>query len=167
MSNSKLQIIRATKEDISLIQHIVYVTWPLTYEPILGKAQLDYMLNLIYSASSLQQQMNDGSQFLLIKENNNAIAFAAYFLKSPTIYKLDKLYALPNQQGKGLGTMLINYIIDEIKSLGATALHLNVNRYNTKAQKFYKHLDFKIIEEVDVPIGQGFFMNDYVMEKRL
>lgn len=167
MNNSNLQIIQATKEDIPSIQHIAYETWPITYGSIQSKAQLDYMLELIYSATSLEKQMQNGSKFLLVKENNKTVAFAAYFLKSPNIYKLDKLYALPNQQGKGLGTMLIDYIIDEIKSLGASALHLNVNRYNIKAQKFYEHLGFKVIEEVDVPIGAGFFMNDYVMEKRL
>ena len=162
-----IQVISATKEDIPAIQHIAYETWPITYGSIQSKAQLDYMLELIYSPSSLEKQMDNGSRFLLVKENNKTIAFAAYFLKSPNVYKLDKLYALPNQQGKGLGRMLMNNIIDEIKSLGVTALHLNVNRYNIKAQKFYEHLGFKIIEEVDVPIGGGFFMNDYVMEKRL
>jgi ribosomal protein S18 acetylase RimI-like enzyme len=95
------------------------------------------------------------------------ISFAAYFLKSSNIYKLDKLYALPNQQGKGLGKMLVNYVIEEIRSLGATALHLNVNRWNTKAQSFYEHLNFKTIEEQDIPIGEGYFMNDYVMELQL
>ena len=87
---------------------------------IVGEAQLAYMLNLIYSTSSLERQMEDGSIFLLAKDNE-PVAFAAYFLKAPNIYKLDKLYALPNQQGKGLGKILINYIIDEIKPLGATA----------------------------------------------
>lgn len=167
MNSANLQIVEATKEDIPAIQHIAYETWPITYGSIQSKAQLDYMLELIYSASSLEKQMDNGSKFLLIKESNETVAFAAYFLKSQNIYKLDKLYTLPNQQGKGLGKMLIKYIIDEIKSSGAIALHLNVNRYNTKAQKFYEHLGFKIIEEVDVPIGEGYFMNDYVMEKRL
>lgn len=162
-----IAIKQATIEDIPEIQHIAYATWPLVYEPILGKAQLTYMLDLIYSASSLETQMRNGSTFLLVKENNEPVAFAAYFLKELSVYKLDKLYTLPNQQGKGLGTMLINYIIDEIKSLGATALHLNVNRYNTKAKNYYEHLKFKVIEEVDIPIGEGFYMNDHVMEKKL
>src|SRR6266487_3824905 len=116
INNSKLQIIWASKEDIPSVQHIAYATWPLVYGPIVVEVQLAYMLDLIYSASSLERQMQNGSTFLLIKENNEPIAFAAYFLKEPCVYKLDKLYALPNQQGKGLGKLLINYIINEIKS---------------------------------------------------
>ncbi len=167
MNNSNLQIIQASRDDIPSIQHIAYETWPLVYGPIQGEKQLAYMLNLIYSTSSLERQMHGGSTFLLAKENNEPVAFAAYFLKKPYVYKLDKLYTLSNQQGKGLGTMLVNYIIDEIKSLGATALHLNVNRYNTKAKNFYEHLKFKVIEEADIPIGEGYYMNDYVMELKL
>jgi len=165
--SQQIIITKASLDDIPYVQHIAHVTWPLVYGPIVGEAQLAYMLNLIYSTSSLEKQMENGSTFLLAKENNEPVAFAAYFLKSPNVYKLDKLYTLPNQQGKGLGKMLIDYIIKEIKSLGATALHLNVNRYNTNAQSFYEHLNFKIIEEQDIPIGRGYFMNDYVMELKL
>jgi GNAT superfamily N-acetyltransferase len=163
----QITIIKAAEEDIPSIQHIAYATWPLVYKPIVGETQLAYMLNLIYSTSSLELQMQNGSTFLLAKEKYEPTAFAAYFLKSPNVYKLDKLYALPNQQGKGLGKMLINYIIEEIKTLGAIALHLNVNRYNTGAQRFYKHLNFKIIKEEDIPIGEGYYMNDFVMELKL
>jgi ribosomal protein S18 acetylase RimI-like enzyme len=165
--SQQVTITKASVDDIPYIQHIAYVTWPLVYGPIVGEAQLAYMLNLIYSISSLERQMEDGSTFLLAKENNEPNAFAAYFLKSMKIYKLDKLYTIPNQQGKGLGKMLVNYIIEEIRHLDATALHLNVNRWNTKAQSFYEHLNFKIIEEQDIPIGEGYFMNDYVMELKL
>src|SRR3954447_9199149 len=163
----QITITKASVDDIPYIQHIAHITWPLVYGPIVGEAQLTYMLNLIYSTSSLERQMEDDSTFLLAKENNEPNAFAAYFLKSSNIYKLDKLYTLPNQQGKGLGKMLINYIIEEIRALDATALHLNVNRWNTKAQSFYEHLNFKIIEEQNIPIGEGYFMNDYVMELKL
>src|SRR6266496_6802727 len=138
MNSANIQIIHASEKDIPSIQHIAYTTWPIVYGPIQGEKQLTYMLDLIYSTSSLEHQMQNGSTFLLAKENNEPVAFAAYFLKEPSVYKLDKLYTLPNQQGKGLGKMLINYIIDEIKSFGATALHLNVNRYNTKAKNFYE-----------------------------
>ena len=61
---------------------------------------------------------------------------------------------------------MIDYIIEEIKKENATALRLNVNRQNN-ALSFYKHLGFKIINEEDIDIGNGYFMNDYVMEKTL
>jgi ribosomal protein S18 acetylase RimI-like enzyme len=120
----------------------------------------------MYSAVSLQKQMEEGSQFIFVYEDNEPVGYAAYFHKGHHIYKLDKIYVLPSQQGKGTGKFVIDYIVNEIKQKGATALQLQVHRKN-KARNFYEKLGFAVIEEKDFDIGQGFFMNDYVMEKRL
>ncbi len=162
-----IEIRKAIPGDISTIQQITYATWPETYKTILSTEQVEYMLNLIYSREALTKQIKEeGHEFILAYENEVAIAFADYAPMQPGIYKLHKLYALRNQQGKGLGKLLINYIIEEIKPNGATALRLNVNRYN-KARQFYEHLGFAVIYEEDIDIGNGYFMNDFVMEKKL
>jgi ribosomal protein S18 acetylase RimI-like enzyme len=61
---------------------------------------------------------------------------------------------------------MIGYISDRIKANGGKALQLNVNR-NNKAIDFYKKHGFEIIREEDNDIGEGFFMNDFVMEKKI
>lgn len=164
----QLSIIEAGLQDIPAIQSIAYITWPATYSSIVSKEQLDYMLQMIYSEQAITKQITEqGHNFLLVYENDKAIAFADYALHSqPNIYKLHKLYALPDQQGKGLGKLLISYTVEKIKTLGAAALQLNVNRYN-KAKQFYEHLGFKVIYEEDIDIGNGYFMNDYIMEMKL
>ena len=58
---------------------------------------------------------------------------------------------------------MLQFIINEISKEGVKYLELNVNREN-KAIGFYKKLGFTIIAEEDIPIGNGFFMNDYVMQ---
>ncbi|MEP6512318.1 MAG: GNAT family N-acetyltransferase [Parafilimonas sp.] len=164
---AQITIYNATADDIPVIAQLASVIWPAAYAEILTPPQLKYMLDLIYSNSALEKQMNEGDQFLLLKEDEKPIAFASYnLIKEPGIYKLQKLYALPNQQGKGIGKKLIDYIINKIKSSGATALQLNVNRHN-KAKQFYEHLGFKVIYEEDIDIGNGYFMNDYVMELKM
>jgi hypothetical protein len=40
----------------------------------------------------------------------------------------------------------------------------NVNRYNN-ALAFYQKLGYEILKEEDIDIGEGFFMNDFVMLK--
>jgi GNAT superfamily N-acetyltransferase len=124
------------------------------------------MLDNMYSSASLQKQMDTGSQFIIVYDDGEPVGFAAYFEKTPSVFKLDKIYILLSQQGKGTGRFVIDHIIDEIKNKGATALQLQVNRHN-KARNFYEKMGFVIIEEKDFDIGQGFFMNDYVMEKKL
>jgi GNAT superfamily N-acetyltransferase len=157
---------KADRDDIPLIRELCFKVWPQTYAPILPQDKIDYMLERMYSSSSLRKQMDDGSQFILVYDEEDPVGFAAYFQKTPSIFKLDKIYILPSQQGKGTGRFVIEYIIDEIKQKGATALQLQVYRQN-EARNFYEKLGFVVIEEKDFDIGQGFFMNDYVMEKRL
>lgn len=162
MNNSNIIIRDATKIDIKIIHDLVYEIWPNAYGEILSSNQLNYMLELIYSETALQNQFDENHNFLIVEEDNKPIAFADYGLLKKHIYKLHKIYVLPNQQGKSIGKLLINRVIDLVKQQQATALLLNVNR-NNKAKKFYEHLGFTVISEEDIDIGNGYFMNDYVM----
>ncbi|MFI5185338.1 MAG: GNAT family N-acetyltransferase [Chitinophagales bacterium] len=156
---------KATKADIPLIRKLCLKVWPQTYAPILSQEKIDYMLELMYSPASLQEQMSGGSQFIFIYDDEEPVGFAAYFEQTSSVYKLDKIYILPSQQGKGTGRFVIDHIVNEIKQKGAAALRLQVNR-NNKAKNFYEKIGFVVIDYQDIDIGNGFFMNDYVMEKK-
>ena len=170
MSNSgllsKLTIRDATKEDISLIRELTFKVWPQTYSNILSEEQLNYMLELLYSKSSLEKQMNDHHRFIIIYDATKPVGFASFSEIHRGIYKLHKIYLLPQQQGKGTGRLLIDYVINNILQEGAQLLQLNVNRHN-KAKDFYEKLGFTVIKEEDIDIGNGYYMNDFVMEKNL
>ena len=123
------------------------------------------MLNLFYNPASLRRQMIDErQQFLILEQGEEAIGFASWAPTDETgVFKLHKLYVLPEQQGKGLGRMILQYIYGDIRPAGGTKLRLNVNRHN-KARQFYERLGFVVIGEEDVPVGNNVFMNDYIME---
>ena len=55
---------------------------------------------------------------------------------------------------------------EEIKKQKASSLFLQVNRYN-KSKTFYEKLGFTEVAFINLDIGNGYFMNDYVMEKKL
>ncbi|HET9825004.1 MAG TPA: GNAT family N-acetyltransferase [Chitinophagaceae bacterium] len=161
-----ITITKATVEDIPLIRELCFNVWPQTYAPILSRDRIDYMLDYMYSDESLQKQMRDGSQFIIVYDEGEAVGYAAYFPKGDGIYKLDKIYVLPSQQGKGTGKFVIDYVLNEISKEGATALQLQVNR-NNKAKGFYEKLGFVVIDYREFDIGHGHVMDDYVMEKKL
>lgn len=163
---------QATIEDIAIIREIAKKTWFDTYEPILGKQQPQYMFDLIYSPEGLEEQINNGQVFVIQHASDNEnedtpVAFASYSMKieNEKIYKLNKLYLNPDFQGGGLGKKLLIEIEKQIKEIGGEWLDLNVNRYN-KAKLFYERMGFEIIAEENIPIGE-YFMNDYVMRKKL
>ncbi len=163
-------------ESIPQVQELATITWAVAYASILPPEQLSYMLDLFYSTAALQKQMEQGHQFILAADNDETIGFASYAPKMDSLnepeevpaglYRLHKIYIDPNQQGKGIGKVLLDFIIGDIRSKGATGLELNVNRYN-KALQFYQKFGFAIIKEEDIDIGNGYFMNDYVMKKAI
>jgi GNAT superfamily N-acetyltransferase len=161
-----LNIRPASIADIPLIRELTFKVWPQTYASILSQQQIDYMLDLMYSEVSLKKQMEEGSYFIIAEEGKEPVGFASYGEINPSIFKLHKIYILASQQGKGTGSFVIGHIINQTRKLGANTLQLQVNR-NNQAKNFYERLGFAVVEEADFDIGGGYFMNDYIMEKRL
>lgn len=163
-----MEIKTATLNDIKTIQNLAAQIWPVAYHQILSAEQLNYMLMKFYSEAALQDQMlTKGHQFYLLQdEKNMALGFASVSCEDAITFKLQKLYVLPHFQGKQLGKSLLIKVLHDVKEKGGERLILNVNRYN-KARFFYEKFDFKIIEEVDIDIGNHYFMNDFVMERNI
>jgi diamine N-acetyltransferase len=159
-------ISNATKDDIGLIRELTFQVWPQTYESILSKDQIDYMLELMYSVSSLQKQMDTGSQFVILYNDERPVGFASFEDQGKRIWKLHKIYVLQDQQGKGGGRFLLDHVIDNIKQQGAEKLQLQVNR-NNKARSFYEKLGFYELTYIELDIGNGYFMKDFIMEKKV
>jgi diamine N-acetyltransferase len=161
------EIRTAAVADIPLIRELTFRVWPQTYASILSQDQIDYMLDMMYSESSLKKQMTeDGCRFIIVYEDGNPVGFASYSEEELQRWKLNKIYVLQNQQGKGTGKFVISYIIEEIKKQNATSLFLQVNQHNN-AKTFYEKLGFAEVDFINLDIGKGYFMNDYIMEKKI
>ncbi|QSW89451.1 GNAT family N-acetyltransferase [Flavobacterium endoglycinae] len=164
-----IQITEAALKDIAKIQEIAHITWPITYGEILTKEQLEYMLDLIYSDETLSKQIQNKEQlFYLISDVDSVIGFIGieHNYKNEAITKIHKIYLLPETQGKGFGKMVFDEIGKMALENNSATLLLNVNRFNT-ALNFYKKLGFEIKETVDIEIGNGYLMEDYVMGKQI
>ena len=162
-----ITIIPVTTHDYQTIQNIAHQTWPVAYGEILSKAQLDYMLDAFYNEETLKDSVdNKGHHFVLAKEGEETLGFASYehHYEQKLQTKIHKIYILPQTQGKGIGKKLIDYVEKVAKENASAELSLNVNRFN-KALHFYQKMGFQITEEVNIEIGKGYLMEDYVMEK--
>ncbi len=177
-----IHIRNAFTDDIPIIRDIAYKTWPIAFRDILKAQQIDYMLDMMYSAASLAEQIDiKGHRFLLaffydLENTNNEsghrecryIGYSSYELNFSGTgkTKIHKIYILPKYQGSGCGKAMIKEIEKIARFNNNSTLSLNVNR-NNRAITFYKNFGFKIINEENIDIGNGFFMEDFVMEKVL
>jgi len=161
-----MQILPAIPSHIPVIRSIAHDTWPVTYGHILSEKQMVHMLDWMYSDKSLREQMEErGHHFLVAMEDDRCYGFASYEIngKKPGTTKIHKLYILPQSQGKGVGSLLVNAIATAALANDNSLVTLNVNRQN-KATGFYTRIGFRIAGSEDIDIGEDFPMEDYIME---
>ncbi|WP_029904675.1 GNAT family N-acetyltransferase [Prevotella sp. 10(H)] len=164
-----MKIVEATEEHLFIIQSLSDKIWPPTFADILTEEQIVYMMDMMYSTDSLKKQMGElNHHYLLAQEDGEYLGFVSYETnyKEENITKVHKIYVLPSLHGKGVGCFFINTVGEIAMKNGNKELSLNVNRLN-KAIDFYKKMGFEIVKTEDIDIGNGFLMEDYIMNKKL
>ncbi len=164
----ELRTVTAGPTDLGTIASIARRTWPMAYGSILSPEQLAYMLDLFYSEPALHRQFAQGQRFLLATTDGTTAGFAGFepHYRGSSSTRLHKLYVLPEQQGTGAGRALLNAVIHEARTAGDDRLELNVNKYNP-AQQWYMRQGFRTVRAEVIEIGQGYVMDDFVMELAL
>ena len=160
-----MTIFEANTAQLTIIKDLAHRIWPSTYGEILSKEQLKFMLDKFYVLDFLEMLRKNGHHFLLLEDNSNFVGYASYELnyENSGKTKIQKIYVLQELQGKGLGKKLMDYIKKVAIENNNKSLILNVNRFN-KAKGFYEKYGYVIKETVDIEIGNGYLMEDYVME---
>lgn len=156
---------KATEEDVKLIYQLADSIWRKHYITIITVEQIEFMLKTMYDKASLLKQMNEGHQFTLVYNGAEAIGYISISTKDSKNYFLHKFYVETEDQGKGVGSALFASILSEMPN--AETIELTVNRKNYKAINFYFKNGFVIKEVADFDIGSGYFMNDFIMIKKL
>ncbi len=169
MSGARTEILPAGEEHLAALTELAGVIWRQHYPGIISHAQIDYMLGKMYSLETLREEIGSrGIHFyrLLVEEKMTGFASIGP-LKTAGVWKLHKLYLLPEMHGRGLGSRLLQHCQTEARRLGARRLQLAVNKQNVKAVAAYRRNGFEIVESVVTDFGGGFVMDDFVMAKEL
>ena len=157
----------ATENDIPQIQKVAVETWPVAYGKILSAAQIEYMLDLFYSAAALKKSMKS-QEYIFACNEGMIVGFCGIehnFSSSP-ITRIHKLYILPETQGLNVGRKFIEYITEIALENSSNKLSLNVNKYNS-AFHFYEKMGFETVKDEIIDIGNKYIMDDFVMEKNI
>lgn len=159
---------KATLNDIPLIQELAQRSWKTTYTEILSNEQLAYMMKLMYSHEEIASHLHqENYPYYVVFYNEMPAGFLGFeFHFKPRTTKLHRIYLLPETQGKGVGKSCIWFLKNMAASAGDDRIVLAVNKHN-KAQHFYKSQGFEIYDDGVFDIGNGFVMDDFLMELRL
>ncbi len=155
-------------ESLQTIRDIAAVIWPETFREILSKKQIKYMMQMMYAPSVMESELRSGYHFEIISVDDitaGYISYSAY--EYPNTAKLHKVYLLSQYHHQGIGSAMLQRAEQATKGLGYSKLRLNVNKNNSNAIKAYLRNGFAQVDSVKIDIGNGFFMDDFVMEKKL
>ncbi len=158
----EISLRRAETVDIEVIHRLAVSVWNDHYPAIIGQEQVDYMLGKMYSFETLNEQIKGMKQhFYLIQNNHETLGFVAVEPQENEILFLHKFYMLSQIQGKGIGAQAFQELIKQYPDINK--VRLQVNRQNYKAINFYFKQGFTIEKVADFDIGNGYFMNDFLM----
>lgn len=161
----KARIAPLAAADIDVVCRLAHTIWQSTYPALIPQAQIDTMLADRYAPTALHAQLDDPLHGWRVAWLADAIAGFAHGVLDGSDCKLDKLYVHPDCQRQGIGSTLLAAIRDWAGQHAARRLWLQVNRGNTQAIAAYQKYGFRIVEARVFDIGNGFVMDDYVMER--
>jgi GNAT superfamily N-acetyltransferase len=160
-----MKITKATIENIPLIKEIAEKSWRKHYPGILSNEQIEYMLEQMYSETELKNHFeNPNYHYYLLGDEEKTLGimgFENHYQEKTT--KLHRIYLLEEAKGKGVGKFAINFLKNQAKESGDQRIILNVNKQNS-SYYFYTSQGFKVYEEGVFEIGNGYVMDDYLME---
>ncbi len=158
-----------TEGDFHTVANLAATIWRSHYSKIVSMAQIDYMLDERYAHDNLSKYLESGKQwFEILWLGKKPVGYCSYSLTSnPGEVKLEQLYLLEECRGKGLGSLMLCHVEAEAQKKNAGLLMLQVNKRNENSIAIYRKVGFQIREEAIFDIGNGYFMDDYVMEKRI
>lgn len=160
-----MHIRRAQRQELPILETLARQIWPSTYAQIISQAQINFMLDWMYSTKTLQEQAEAGHEFYILNTDGLDSGFMALEWTDQagvSELKINKLYVLPSLQRKGAGRALVNKAIERAQASTVSSIFLQVNKAN-EAKNFYLKLGFEIREDAVFDIGNGFIMDDYIM----
>jgi ribosomal protein S18 acetylase RimI-like enzyme len=140
VSGTSLEIRDAGVDDVRGIQNVVRTTWEHTYRKSIPEDVRKEFVSQAYSTDLLRHRM-EANVFLVALHNGSVVGFADFRSRSSTEVELAAIYVLPEMQGRGIGSRLLQAGIGRFSL--SKSLVLQVEQDNTRAQRFYEAHGFR------------------------
>lgn len=159
-----LRIVPAdTAEPLHNIEALADDIWHEHFTPILGEKQVDYMLEKYQTVDAINDQIMKGTEYFVLIYDYLMAGYISY-RKDGDALLLSTLYIHEECRGHHIATNTIRFLIALCRQNHLSRICLSCHKKNTKALDVYRHLGFSITREQTADIGNGFVMDDYILE---
>lgn len=152
-------------EDIKEIAELAEVIWHEYFSSLLSPEQIDYMVEKFQSYKAIKEAVdNDGYKYYMAYCGDELCGYLGYHNEGEGRIFISKIYVRADKRRQGIASAMLEKLrVDEPE---ADTWYLTVNRYNSGSIAVYNKRGFVTVKEQVTDIGNGFVMDDFVMEKR-
>ncbi|MCX6404434.1 MAG: GNAT family N-acetyltransferase [Actinobacteria bacterium] len=174
----KTMIRHAAMSDANAMQQLIAQAFPLACPPDISDADIRvHLANKCSSEIFKSYIASDKTTVIVACDGSNLLGFAILIFSETTSEKvvsaltsvastaeLSKFYVSPSQHGQGIAQKLMQRCFELVNELGWSALWLNVNQQNERANRFYEKMGFTIVGECDFILGSS-IQKDFIRER--
>ena len=163
-----IQFISVTSsEDIKALAEMAHEIWHEYWPCLLSVEQIDYMVEQFQTASAITTDIeNNAYEYWFLEEDGRIVGYTGGRVEGETNrFFISKIYLYDTERGKGYASQVIAFYEALCKDRNLCAMYLTVNKENDLGIRAYRAKGFKTIEAKVTDIGQGFVMDDFIMEK--
>lgn len=156
-----------TEEEITSLAQLASDIWNEYFISIITKEQIDYMVEKFQSSAAITDQIrNQGYEYFYMNLNGQNIGYMGIKQENGKLF-LSKFYLLKEHRGNGYASRAMEFLVNLCQNRGLSAIWLTVNRYNDSTIAVYEKKGFRTVRTQVADIGNGFVMDDYIMEKEI
>ena len=154
-----------SREQINIVEALAGEIWTEHYIPIIGRDQVEYMLDRFQSSEAISHQIeSEGYRYFLMEEKGKYIGYMSVQIRGSELF-LSKIYVVGRLRGKGFGKKAVRFLEDFAANFHLRKIALTVNKNNKESIAAYEKMGFTNLGPVVQDIGNGFIMDDFRMEK--
>ena len=162
-----MEIVRAEKSDLADLAGLADRVWHEYFPCILSGEQIAYMVEQFQSLRAMSDQIErQGYEYYFLRDGKETVGYMGIRPDGQKMF-LSKLYLTGENRGKGYASRAFDFLERYSRNLGKNAIWLTVNKYNDHSIAVYRHRGFATVKSQVTDIGNGYVMDDYVMEKKL
>ncbi|MFD2330961.1 GNAT family N-acetyltransferase [Cohnella sp. GCM10020058] len=157
----------ANAADAETLAGLASEIWHEYYGALLSLEQIVYMVDKFQSKSAIADQMErQGYEYFLMRAEGVDVGYLAVKAEDGKLF-LSKLYVLKAHRGHGYASRAMAFMTQLCRERGLGAVWLTVNRHNEGSIAVYEKKGFKKVRKQIADIGNGYVMDDFIMEKEI
>ncbi|OUO89015.1 GNAT family N-acetyltransferase [Gordonibacter sp. An230] len=160
-----------TPDDCERLAALADEIWHEYWPALIGPAQTDYMVERFQSIAAIERDMAEHAYeywLLRAEDDGRIVGYTGGRVEPETNrFFISKIYLRAEERGHGFASRTIGFYENLCRERGLRAMYLTVYKHNDLAIRAYLGKGFETIDAAETDIGNGFIMDDYIMEKRI